>query len=241
MKLTIKILLLLICFLGEAQTTNTETVAKIKIKKVDDIISVIGTVTNTTGIYKSLTYSLLVVKVGGETKNVSKNKQEGRFTLEADETKELSVTEINSNEKDKITVLLLIYDDEKIIGKDRIVFNETKKDKKKETNQSKDDGIELRGIVIEETKTKPGRDFYEAFYNAYSFYNVNGNKIVGVYEKLSFGRSTIIQVKVEDVLIQEFLGKPDLEYLEEMAKIALRKVYKYFNDLKKQETNIKQY
>ncbi|OED36119.1 hypothetical protein AB832_05795 [Flavobacteriaceae bacterium (ex Bugula neritina AB1)] len=70
---------------------------------------------------------------------------------------------------------------------------------------------------------------------------INGIKVVGVYEKLSFGRSTIIQVKIEDNLIHEFLGKPDMEYLEQMSKTAIRKVYKYFQNLKKQKNSIFQY
>lgn len=221
------------------QTTNTDVIAKIKTQKVDDIISIIATASNTTEVYKTLKYSILVNKTGITTGNVSKNKQEGRFTLEANETKELAKTSLNTNEKDKIVILMLIYDEDEIIAKDRIVFNEDKIQEEEPVKNK--DGIELTGIVIEETKTKPGRDFYETFYNKYTFNNINGKRIVGVYEKLSFGRSTIIQVKIDDNVVHEFIGKPDLEYLEQMAKLALRKVYKYFKDLEKQENNIKQY
>ncbi len=221
------------------QSTNTEVVAKIKTKKVDNTITIIGTATNTTEVYKTLKYSLLVTKTGVVSDNTSKNTQGGRFTLSENETKKLSTIGINMAEKDKVVVLLLIYEEDQIIGKDRIAFNEKKKTKKKV--EKNNDGIELKGIVIEETKTKPGRDFYETFYNKYTFSNINGNRIVGIYEKLSLGRSTIIQVKIDDNIIHEFLGKPDLEYLTEMATLSLRRVYKHFKDLEKQEQHIKQY
>ncbi|WP_109299358.1 CsgE family curli-type amyloid fiber assembly protein [Aquimarina sp. AU474] len=223
------------------QHTNTDVVAKIKLEKIDGTISLTGTAANTTEVYKSLKYTFTVFRTNAQN-NLSKNNQEGRFTLEANETKELSVTSINIEETDKIIVLLLIYEEGTIVGKDRIAFNEEiKKKPEKVEEESSDDGIELKGIVIEETKTKPGRDFYEFFYSSYTLNQINGNKIVGIYETLSFGRTTILQVKVEDNIIHQFIGKPDLEYLEQMSKLAIRKVYKYFKDLKKQKNDIFQY
>ncbi|WP_108867969.1 CsgE family curli-type amyloid fiber assembly protein [Aquimarina aquimarini] len=238
MKFKLVILALFFFQIVTAQYTNTDVVAKIKTQTIGDVIAVVATATNTTEVNKSLKYTVSVFKTD-VANNISKNKQEGRFTLEANEGKELSKGVINVDEKSKIVVLLLIYEEDKIIGKDRLVFNEGATSQLQE--RSIEDGIELKGIVIEETKTKPGRDFYEFFFNMYSNNQINGSKVVGVYEKLSFGRSTIIQVKIEDNVIHEFIGKPDLEYLEHMSKISIRKVYKYFKDLKKQKNDIFQY
>ncbi len=234
--------ILFVCFVqvSVAQFTNTDVVAKIKVETVDEVITAVATATNTTEVYKSLRYSLSVFRTDAQN-NLTKNIQEERFTLEANETKELSSGTMSSRDPDKIIVLLLIYEDDKIVAKDRLAFNEEVKKPKKVEEETSDDGIELTGIVIEETKTKPGRDFYEYFYNSYTLNQINGNKIVGVYETLSFGRTTILQVKVEDNVIHRFIGKPDLEYLEQMSKIAIRKVYKYFKDLKKQKNDIFQY
>ncbi|PKV52540.1 Curli assembly protein CsgE [Aquimarina sp. MAR_2010_214] len=242
MKLKLVILATLFFQVSIAQFTNTDVVAKIKTVTIDDVISVVATATNTTEVHKSLQYTISVFRTDVDN-NISKTNQEGRFTLEANENKELSRGSISVDESDKIVLLLLIYEEDKIIGKDRLAFNEknNQEPKKAEEDISSDDGIELKGIVIEETKTKPGRDFYEFFYASYTLNQINGNKVVGVYEKLSFGRSTIIQVKIEDNVIHEFIGKPDLEYLEQMSKIAIRKVYKYFKDLKKQKNDIFQY
>jgi len=221
------------------QFTNTDVIAKIKTNKIDDIMEFTAEGINSTEIYKSLRYEFSIFKTDNNN-NVSKNNQKGRFTLEANEQKKLSSISITSTEDSKIVVLLLLYEEDKIVGKDRLSFNE-KEISNQEEPKTSHDGIVLKGIVIEETKTKPGKDFYEFFYNSYTLNRINGVKIVGVYEKLSFGRSTIIQVKIGDDLIHEFLGKPDLEYLEQMSKIAIRKVYKYFKNLKKQKNNIFQY
>ncbi|MCK8521822.1 hypothetical protein M0D21_09585 [Aquimarina sp. D1M17] len=240
MKSKLVLFFLLVFEVVVGQYTNIEVVAKIKSETLDETISVVGTARNTTEVYKSLKYSFVVFRTDDQN-NLSKNIQEDRFTLEANEVKELSTVTINVKETDKIVVLLLVYEEDKIIGKDRFAFNEEKKEKVVIQEDSSDDGIELKGIVIEETKTKPGRDFFEFFYNAYTLNQINGSKIVGVYETLSFGRTTILRVKIEDNVIHQFIGKPDLEYLEQMSKIAIRKVYKYFKDLKKQKKDIFQY
>lgn len=239
------IILLTFCIqIVAAQYTNVEVIAKIKTEAIDGAVSVINTATNTTEVYKSLHYKVTVFRTDPQN-NLAKNAQEGRFTLEANESKELSKFTVTIEDGHKLVVLLLVYEEDKIIGKDRIAFNEKpeKQEGKPENieEEASDDGIELKGIVIEETKTKPGRDFYEYFYNSYTLNQINGSKIVGVYETLSFGRTTIIQVKVEDVVIHKFIGKPDLEYLEQMSKVAIRKVYKYFKDLKKQKKDIFRY
>ncbi|WP_103071887.1 CsgE family curli-type amyloid fiber assembly protein [Aquimarina sediminis] len=240
MKYCVFVILTTLLFqISNAQYTNTDVIAKIKTETVDGAILILSTATNTTEVYKSLKYTISAFRTDTNN-NVSRSNQEGRFTLEANESKLLSKVALNVEEGYKIVILLLIYEEDKIIGKDRLAFNEDKDDKVQEEDSS-DDGIVLKGIVVEETKTKPGKDFYDYFYTSYSLNQINGSKIVGVFEKLSFGRSTIIQVKIEDNVIHEFIGKPDLEYLEQMSKIAIRKVYKYFKDLKKQKNDIFQY
>lgn len=236
----VTMLLLLAVQVTVGQYTNTEVVAKIKLSALDDVITLKATATNQTEVYKSLTYTFSAFRTDANN-NKTKTDQDGRFTLEANESKELSVTTVNAKETDQIIILLLVFDEDQIIAKDRVSFNEKTKNKKESVEEEQDDGIELKGIVVEETKTKPGRDFYDYFYTAYTLNQINGSKVVGVFEKLSFGRTTIIQVKIEDAVIHEFIGKPDLEYLEQMSKIAIRKVFKYFKDLKKQKNDIFQY
>ena len=228
-----------------AQSTNKDVVAKINTILLDDGVKLVATATNTTAIYKSLRYNFTVFKTDSLNK-LNKEIKKDRFTLKENESVILELVSIQDIKNDKIIILLLIYDEDQIIGKDRIAYNEDLKQKNNAIKERQDetednDGLELRGIVTEETKTKPGRDFYEFFFNAYTLNNINGNKIVGVFEKLSFGRTTLIEVKIEEQVIHQCIGKPDLEYLEQMAKTAIRKVSKYFVDQKKIKNDIFQY
>ena len=57
----------------------------------------------------------------------------------------------------------MLFDEKgNIIGKDRIVIGEKKKSL--EIKEQPADGLELTGLVFDETKTKFGKDFYDLFY-----------------------------------------------------------------------------
>lgn len=151
--------------------------------------------------------------------------------------------------------MLLVYDlDKKLVGKDRVVINDDDSDaefkkrilseidlkqnpKKEEKSQDisydSNDGIELKGIVLEETKTKPGRDFYKLFYNLYTRNNINGNKIVKIREVLALGRNTKIEVLVGEDKVFEFFVRPSQDYLTRVNDMAIVKVYQYFKRLEK--------
>jgi hypothetical protein len=236
---------------GIAQIYNTEVAAEIELDNSSEFIQVSGSAYNKTRINRSLSYVLSVIKTdpGG---NVSKNDQSGRFVLQAGEKKKLSITTVDFDDKTKVIILLLVYDlDEKLLGKDRIVLNEDSKDKKivlkprensdVRTEFAKSDGVELRGIVLEETKTKPGRDFYTEYYSKYMYYSVNGPKIVTIKEELAIANNTMLQVKIDDEIIMEFIVRPQNDFIKGMADIAVRRTMAYFQNLEKQKDIIKQY
>lgn len=114
---------------GHAQFYNKEVEAKLKITNNNEFVDIVGTATNKTEINQSLRYELSVIKNQGE--NYSKNNQSGRFVLAPNQTKELSKTSINIEGGSRIIILLLVYDiDDNLLGKDRYVINDEKKNKK---------------------------------------------------------------------------------------------------------------
>ena len=66
-------------------------------------------------------------------------------------------------------------------------------------------------------------------------------KILYIQEELTFGRTTKISVNVEGEVIDEFIARPDEDFLEYMAESSASKVFKYFKKLEKQEKSIFQY
>ncbi|MGI9550323.1 MAG: CsgE family curli-type amyloid fiber assembly protein [Aurantibacter sp.] len=233
-----------------SQIYNTDVSAAIDLEVQDNsIIKITGSAHNTTEISKSLRYVLSVIKSG---KNKNTNKQEGRFVLEAEVKKNLSNTSINVNEKDRTIILLLVYENEKIIGKARKVLNgiegeadEVKNLMKSEANEdvkeTAEDGFILRGVVIEDTKTKAGNDFYDMFYSSYLTNNINGEKIVKIEERLAIGNTTQINVLVGDEVVVRFFVNPRTQYLKSMADNSIYRVNAYFQRLKDTKDQITRY
>ena len=240
-----------------SQMYNTQVEAKIDMEQSGDTYVITGSSVNKTGSYQSLRYVLSVIKNGSNDSNTSKNDQSGRFILEIGEKKNLSSTTLNVNDGDRIIILLLVYDEiDNPLGMDRLVINGTEEDlalEKRDSIERKnaknpspdatfaaDDVILLRGIVTEDTKTKPGRDFYKMFYSLYRNNNINGEEIVIIKEVLSLNNNTKIEIYVANELVLEFFARPQNEYLKAMSDIAIRRVY-WFLQKYKESKNVQKY
>jgi len=255
------LLFLFISSISHAQFYNTQVEAKITIEDNNEFIKISSSANNKTEISQSVRYVLSVIKTDPNDGNRSKNDQSGRIVLQPSETKGLSTTTINSNKTSRIIILLLIYDTEdNIIGKDRILLNSGEEnnaqsisDKLKDENignksssedvQNKgEDGIYLlKGIVVEDTKTKPGRDFFKFFSDQYNAKKINGEKIITVSEIFALGRNTKIEVKAEDEIIFNFFVRPKGEFLEEMSDYAILFTQRYFKRLRANKDQIRRY
>ncbi len=247
----IVLIFLLSTFSLNAQIYNTEVEAIINIDNSGELMEITGSAFNKTEITQSIHYVLSVIKTTNNS-NRSKNDQKGRLVLQPLEKANLSKTSINSNEKDQIIILLLVYDlDDNLIGKDRIVINDAEsqdsQNNKPEENYNSDvkssteDGVTLKGIVVEDTKTKPGRDFYTMFYATYMANNINGKKIVSIKELLAIGSNTKIEVKVGEAVVFEFFVRPRQEYLKAMTDVAIRRVHLHFQQLDREAGKMKRY
>ncbi|WP_281240305.1 CsgE family curli-type amyloid fiber assembly protein [Flavobacterium praedii] len=232
--------LLFCCQLSYSQVVYKEVKAKIEVEKIENILFIRGTAENLKTVYKSISYKLTVFKKNKLNSNSSKNAQDGRVILDPQQKVTLSKTQINESKDDQIIILLIIYDENNaIVGKDRIEIGIDDESKVGETKPK--DGLEMMGIVSNDTKTKLGNDFYELFYKEYTKLKLNSSKIVAVQEELTFGRTTKIMVLVDGEVINEFISRPDEDYLKYMAETVSSDVFKYFKNIEKQNKLIMRY
>jgi hypothetical protein len=224
----------------KSQVVYNEIKAKIEVEKIENMLYIRGTAENLKPVYKSISYKLTVFKKNKSNSNNSKNAQDGRVTLDPQQKVILSKTQINEGKDDLIILLLLIYDENNvIIGKDRIEMGID--DESKVGTVIPKDGLELMGIVSNDTKTKLGNDFYELFYKEYSKLKLKTNSIVVVQEELTFGRTTKLIVNINGEIINEFISKPDEDYMKYMAESTSSMVFKYFKNIEKQNKSIMHY
>ena len=223
-----------------SQITNTKIVAELKVETTDNVSTLISKISNRTDVYYSLRYVFSIITYD-DNNNTSKESIEDLFTLDPYESKDLYQTSINI-EGDKIIVLLLIYDeDDKLVAKSRVVFNEKEVQRETQVLNKPNDGLEISGIVVDETKTKMGRDFYDRFYFYYTYNDIKGNEVIKVDEMRTFRRSTKIIVSIGDEVITEFFARPNEEYIEEISKVTMQKVYKYFQKKEREKSYITRY
>lgn len=169
----------------------------------------------------------------------TKESTEDFFSLDPYQSKDLIKISLETALENKIIVLLLIYDDDNIVARSRMIFNEHNGEKEVIDEESlPGDGLELTGLVVEETLTKNGKDFYDQFYFYYSYNDVKGDQVVIIDEMFTFRTRTKILVKIGDEEIISFFGSSNEEYIDEMAKVSVQKVYQYFENKKKEKSYI---
>lgn len=249
---------LMIMLLGSmyinAQFYNKEYSAKILVKEDSEFLTFTATVENITPTDVNLKYDFSVYKADSNN-NVSRSNQSNLFFLKGNEKKVLSTVTVNHNDEGKITLLLVLYDlDGKPVGQSRIELNsengyqQVVKDSLPPTEDatSKDqarpqDGFKKDGLVVENTMTKAGRDFYKYFYSEYYNRGIQTKNNIVIEEVPGKMRSTRISVKIDDQVLWQFFSQPKKSFLQNMANIALDRCIVYLQELQKQDNTITRY
>ncbi|KAA5531747.1 CsgE family curli-type amyloid fiber assembly protein [Paenimyroides baculatum] len=200
-------------------------VAKIEVVQSENTLTFHPTVQNN-GVYHYELDYLLLVKKTDANKNLSVSQQKGKFTLEPNQIESLSTTTINQTSKQKVTAILFIRDEveNRLITKDSIQITT------KELRPIKESSLSImKGIVVDDSKTKMGRDYYDLFYSTYNQYPTKFDFIINITELPHRGLSSIMQVKVDQDLILEFFTNPDEEFIKEQVATTFQRLISYAN------------
>lgn len=239
---------------------NKDVIASIKLEPQNEIINIVGAAINNSKLTQSIRYVLSVNAVSAEDGRSIRNEQTGRLVLEVGQQEDLSVMTMSAQEESRVILLLLIFDmDDRIIGKDRIIINDDESQQremdvkeqlmqqlaKREENSvneadaksTGEDGVQFKGFVTDDMKTKPGRDFVGLFYSDYQRYNTfSGTYVVSIKEVLAIGNNTKIEVRVGTEIVWQFFARPRNDYLKEQALQSMRMVYAKLKSIKEQKS-----
>ncbi len=232
-----------------AQIFNQEVAASVRFEKSSEYYTFYALAENKTSADLNLRYEYMVFKTD-DNGNTSKSSQGNRFFIEGNQIIGLSSVTINYAVESKIIIVLLIYDSEdNPIGKERIVLPEggrtilNDKPVQQNTNNQDlakpEDGYYLKGLVIENTITKAGRDFYRYFFSDYYNKGIKTIHNIVIEEVPGRSRNTMVSVLVKDQLVWRFFSQPRKDFLIEQAKIAMARVIRQLQYLDKQGTDIK--
>lgn len=234
--LSVTFFFILSCSALMAQAFNKDVEANINLDSEGALTKITFSAFNKTQLKKSLKYKALIVKNKDE-----KFEDEQYFIVEPQQRKNISTATLPLKDNQRTIVFVLLYEDDTVIGKDRMVINgfegeddlqpkivqEDRLLANNETQSSKDIDL-MTGLVFENTKTKPGRDFYQMFYLAYTNNNIKGNQIVKVDEVLAIGGNTQIKIYAGDNLVVQFFLNPRSSYIKEMVDQSILRVHQYF-------------
>ncbi|WP_421949666.1 CsgE family curli-type amyloid fiber assembly protein [Phaeodactylibacter xiamenensis] len=251
----------LIVFLGlffstaaVAQTEETEDIlATLKVTKTDGQLELSAHCTNNSGRDRSLSYQLTMLRIDTR-QNRSSSKQGGSFELGHEGERRLSVTSVNIDDGSYVLATLDIYEGENLLAQAREVVGEIPKkdtqpkaapsptpDIKKNGPQngygSAGQDIELGGgFIVDETRTRSGQEFYEAFYQSWQEPQTQLGYLIRIEEKPAPGRSTRINVILDGEEVFARMLPPKSELIRELAEA----VANYINQKVVQQAQVEQ-
>ena len=214
-------------FLKMKGQDDKKIVAKIESKNTEGQMKLSAVVTNNSDTYQELNYLLISIKKGNGG-NISNNKQSGKFSINPSETKKLSEISVNLNSKDALKTFLYIRDEQTktLISKDSLVVNSN--DFQQTARKVEEEKYsELKGLTIDETKSKIGKDFYDAFYMQYNQLTEKSNYTITISELPSRGTTGQIIVTIDDKQIYSFFTNPNEDYLKEQLAMTFRNIKDY--------------
>lgn len=238
-------------FQAKSQILNEVIKASIQVEDKGEFLNFQAIAENLNSADRNLEYEFIVIKKDSQG-NTSRTSQGDRFFIKAYEKIILSSTQVNRALNGSIIVMHLIYDkDRKPVGRDKLEFEFTeegikevseRKEIKISTDEAKpQDGFVINGLVIENTITKAGRDFYRFFYSDYYNRQITTPFNIKIEEDPGRGRMTRISVYVQDDLIMRFFVQPRRDYLKQMAEIAMQRSINQLRKLEQQTTTVKHY
>ena len=201
--------------------------AKINLFQKDIFVKIDAVVENNDQLYENeLNYHLLTLKKEIHSKTYTKEDRFGEFTLLPNEKKTVTSLKLNIEPNQLLKVYFFIKNGKQLIAQDSVNINEIVEILN--TTSIREETIEISGLVVENVKTKIGKDFYDIFYQKY---NQSGTKyafVIHINEKPFIGgRGALVSIEVDDKKIFEFQARPDEEMLQKAADYTLKIIENY--------------
>lgn len=216
----------ILSFTGVQAQEQEALQARLNVVREDIFVLIEALVENNAYIYNDkLNYHLLTLKKQSQTRQYEKSDRYGDFTLLPNENKVVTSIKINLEEEQELKIYLFVKEGKRLVAQDSVKINEVVDLLK--TTYLKEVEIEIKGLVVENTKTKFGKDFYDAFFQLYLRKGMNYPFVININEKPFPGTGSLIAVEVEDQTLIEFQTRPDQEYLEKAAEYAMERVDNY--------------
>lgn len=230
--------------------------AVLYVEQIEDKITVQAYCHNGSGQDRTLTYQLRFVRTDANG-NRSSSQQGGGFKIAAGNDAKLSSTTMNLGEEPQLAIFLDIFENGRLLTRDSFpkpeeptVVPPTPSEDVDEGNgfidpQDNPDptrlrgGIDLGGLVLDQTKTVWGQQFFQLFTQQWQAQNVTGDFIIVIEEAPFRGRTTLAKVKLDDDYVLTRTLQAKYDYLEELAGLAVRVVLGRIQQMRQVQQDIR--
>ncbi len=180
--------------------------------------------------YSSLTYEAIILKRDSRG-NVSNNKQGGEFSVDPKSEEILSTQKMNFDSKGLLTVRLKIYQGSKMLA-DAFYTNgnvdqmPTKEEENPGQQENEVDPLLDGGLIIDETRTRIGREFYDLFFGRWQTDAPPGigDYFIRIEEQPFRGLNTIIKVYLDDGVVFQQVLQPRANYVEDLVDFVVSRM-----------------
>lgn len=221
------------CVINSQNIENIK--AEINLFRKDIFVMIDAVVENNDHIYKdALSYHLLTLKRVGNSNSYEKEEQSGSFNILPNQKKTITTTKLTIEPNQEVKIYLFIKNNGNLLSQDVIIINEI--ESILQTTSIEEDEIEIKGLVVENVKTKIGKDFYDVFYQMYNSSGAKYSFVINVNEKPFIGgRGSLVSVEIGSDKIFEFQARPDEDLLKKAATYTLTLIENYNKNRKNYE------
>ena len=152
--------------------------------------------------------------------------QDGQAKLSADEARVLVTKRMGLQGLESFEAIFQVYFQDILMDSDTLVYSAEKQEEKNEYQEDisqevdyegQQSGFEFGGFIIDNTRTRAGRELYDLFYSKWEAPSGAGDFFIKLEEFPGRGLTTRLVVWLDDDKVVETNLRPNYDYLEGLA------------------------
>ncbi|MBL1215050.1 MAG: hypothetical protein D8M61_17035 [Ignavibacteriae bacterium] len=125
-------------------------------------------------------------------------------------------------------IVFLLFVLQTIVFKPALIYSQTEKNNL--SNLNSENFVEIEGLIVDETRTKIGRDFYDIFYNKWTVPANAKDFTITISEKPMPRLGALVSIQINDLKVFSEFVQPRWEAIEERADVGIQRVKGYLEN-----------
>lgn len=195
--------------------------ATIEVRPLMEAVEVIGICHNPSLSDRPIFYQM-VLEREDEAGNSVRTSQGGPGEVKAQDSSVVDVIVVSMANEAKAKVILRIYEMNHEVAADSVsLVQEAEEPQPLGVENFLVPNLELGGMVLDETRTRAGREFYDLFYDQWRAVDLKGDYLIRIEEYPFQLRTTLVKIFLNDMEIFSQGLLPNTGYIESLVPYAV--------------------